>query len=202
MISGCSTRLITIESNPGSTISLVSPASIDSVGELVGKDKAELKVDKIGNKFIKISAPKKIDQIIVITDSLGANTKFNIALKDFPEPEKSAQQPNNDPPKSEPKSKDKNDEKKAEAQDYKLINLSSRLLLRSYQALVKGNFNQAIDLADKLSQISPRAAAPHIITGLSALKQGNKNLAQSSFSKAKALDPEDTDLDKLLELSK
>lgn len=73
-----------------------------------------------------------------------------------------------------------------------------RLLLKGYQALYTKDYNLARELAGQASIIDATLAAPHIITGLAYLKQGQRAQARSAFQKAAALDPADAEIAALL----
>lgn len=77
-------------------------------------------------------------------------------------------------------------------------NRSTRLLLKAYQALYAKDYRMARELAGNASVIDATLAAPHIIAGLAYLREGDKENARTSFNKAKALDPEDAEIDVLL----
>jgi hypothetical protein len=75
-----------------------------------------------------------------------------------------------------------------------------RLLLKAYQALTEKDFNLARELCTKAAQIDPTLAAPLIITGLTYFQEGKRTEARVAFNKAKALDPEDQELNELLRM--
>ena len=75
-----------------------------------------------------------------------------------------------------------------------------RLVLKAYQALSANDYALARDLAKKASEIDATLAGPYIITGLSFYNEGKKQDARLSFNKARALDPEDQDINQLLRM--
>lgn len=77
-------------------------------------------------------------------------------------------------------------------------NRSIRFLLKAYQALYANDFNSAVKLSETASNFDPALSAPHIISGLSYLKQKKFSEAKASFLKAQALDPEDREIEILL----
>ncbi len=77
-------------------------------------------------------------------------------------------------------------------------NRPTRLLLKAYQALYSKDFSLARDLASRASLIDTTLAAPHIITGLAFLKEGDRPKALASFNQAQALDPEDSEIGSLI----
>ncbi|MBC7533281.1 MAG: hypothetical protein H7318_17050 [Oligoflexus sp.] len=81
-------------------------------------------------------------------------------------------------------------------------NRAYRMLLRAYKALTAKDWESTREISKQMSQTQPDAAAPHLLTGLSFLAEGNANKARASFLKAKNLDPEDRDIDELIRLSK
>lgn len=78
-------------------------------------------------------------------------------------------------------------------------NESHRLLLQAYQAITTRDYSLARDLATRIAEISPEVAAPHILRGLIEMQEGNEGKAISYLKRAKALDPNDRDIDTLLE---
>src|SRR5690606_36983453 len=78
------------------------------------------------------------------------------------------------------------------------LNRSLRLLMRAYQALARDDLDQALALAAESSKLEPEIAAPHIVQGIALMKQDKGGSARVAFAKAKALDPGDSDIDRLL----
>ena len=79
------------------------------------------------------------------------------------------------------------------------VNKVSRLVMASYQAIMN-NATQAVEeLAQQIEKESPQTAAPHLLRGLSYLRNQDFPRAKAAFQRAKTLDPGDRDIDKLLE---
>ncbi|MBC7659188.1 MAG: hypothetical protein H7249_05715 [Chitinophagaceae bacterium] len=92
--------------------------------------------------------------------------------------------------------KDGSSEKKPTEIDHRqAINRIMRVLFKSTQALYENNTTAAIELANQAMSMDPNIASPHILRGLAELQSGRTQDAQGSFAKAKALDPENTDVD-------
>ena len=79
------------------------------------------------------------------------------------------------------------------------VNSIMRVILRSYQALFENKFDLAISLSDQALQRASGLSAPHIVKGLALLQKGDKEKALVEFNLAKTSDPEDADLDKMIE---
>ena len=73
-----------------------------------------------------------------------------------------------------------------------------RLLLKSYQALSARNLGLAQELASRASTIDPEIAAPLVIKGIALMQAGDNTAAKAALSNARALDPEDKDIETLL----
>lgn len=78
-------------------------------------------------------------------------------------------------------------------------NQTNRLLLKSYQALSKGENNVAKELANQAKRIDSRISAPYILLGLVYLGEKDYKNAKTNFQVAKTLDPADIEIDKLIE---
>jgi tetratricopeptide (TPR) repeat protein len=77
-------------------------------------------------------------------------------------------------------------------------NRPTRLILKAYQSLYSKDYQLARELAGRAVAIDNTLAAPHIITGLSFLKEGERQKALASFNQAQALDPEDSEIGALI----
>ncbi len=197
----CSVKKITFFSNEPANVSIVPFADASGEGSLVGQAPVTVTVDTINQGYIKVWGENMETQNWIITDLLGENTQANIKLKKIESGEK-----NDDKDKTD-EEKDKEDEKKnqdakKQGEDRSIEqNKNFRLILNAYQALAQSRWQEARDLSSQLSKAMPNIAAPHIITGLSFLSEGNRAAASSAFNIAKTLDPTDADLEKLIRLS-
>ncbi len=77
-------------------------------------------------------------------------------------------------------------------------NRPARLLLKAYQALYSKDYSLARDLATRAGLIDSTLAAPHIIVGLTYLKENDRQKALAAFNQAQALDPEDSEIGSLI----
>jgi tetratricopeptide (TPR) repeat protein len=169
---GCATKKIKINTTEKSTVSLVDPKNLADSGQVIGPVPAEIEVNKIQGRIIKIAADGKLPGYLVVTDVLGVETNAFMTLIDSPE------------------------EKPPEKKDDQ--NLIFRFLLNSYQSLTQRKFDEALKLGEKAEELSKEIAAPHIIKGLAYMGLGNRAQAMTSFRQAKTLDPGDTEIDKLI----
>ena len=80
-------------------------------------------------------------------------------------------------------------------------NPPTRLILKAYQALSSNDNKLAREQASRASVLDQTLAAPHIITGLRYMNEKKKSEARVAFTKAKALDPEDEDIDVLIKMA-
>jgi hypothetical protein len=189
---GCATKRIEIATADPATVSLVNGNNLNEVGEVLGKTPVAIDLNTVKGRVVKVSSPGKVTQYLLVTDLLGDNTKASLRLKDEPKP------PEGD---SGGAAKDEdNKEENKKTFDEKDLNVAHRLLLRAYQALAARKHKTAIEISHKLSQIFPKTSAPHIVEGLALMETGQRDLARSSFIKAKAIDPEDKDIDVLINL--
>ena len=68
------------------------------------------------------------------------------------------------------------------------------MILRSYQAVLEKNFEEARKLSSQLIEVKPRLAAPHILQGMAYYFEGDRTRALASYKQALALDPANADL--------
>lgn len=201
---GCATKKISLATTEKATVSLVNPMRLDEVGEVLGEAPVTIATNQVGGRIIRVSAPGKVTQYIMISDLLGVETKATLNLQDLPKEKEPAQQPQ---PQQQPQQPQPNPEPKKEPSESgkagpKNLNLTHRLLLRAYQALSRQDYAMAQDLANKLAAVSPELAAPLIVKGLALMQEGRKDEARSVLTAAKALDPEDKDIDQLIEITR
>jgi len=181
-IISCATQQIVVETVGKSTVSLVEGTKLTEQGELVGPSPATIKLTDINGRVIKISAPGKLPQYLLITNVLGTETRAKLQLRNETP---AAKDSSGGGPPAPASNQDKN--------------LIFRTLLKAYQALSTDNYKSAIELSDKLKELAPEVAAPHIVKGITYLNMGQKSDALSEFNQAKAMDPSDLDIDKLIE---
>lgn len=88
--------------------------------------------------------------------------------------------------------------KVAEKNTFRNPNILPRLVFMSLRALDRRDFKSANELADQIITTNPEIAIPWVIKGLVKLDEGKKPDAIASFQRAKALDPSDAEIDKIL----
>ncbi len=131
---------------------------------------AKIRVSKLSGKAVKISSTGKSSFFWLLPKTKNGNTQ--IRIKKLPSCETHEENRNR----------------------------PIRFLLKAYQALYSNDFNTAIKMSETASSFDPLLAAPHIISGLSYLKQKKIPEAKTAFLKAQALDPEDKEIEVLLKM--
>lgn len=172
---------IALKTSSPATVSTLEWSDLASKGAVIGKTPLEFDQDKISNKVVKIEGEGKLPQYWVFTNLNGSKIDLQTTLEDAPEGE----------------GENKEDKKEAE-----FLNRNLRLLLNAYESLVSNDYEAAKKIAKSLQDNIPTIAAPHIIVGLANLREGNRAAAHSAFKVAKSLDPSDTAIEKLIEISK
>lgn len=148
-------------------------------GQIIGELPSTIELPKLEGKVVKIASEGFVPQYWIAKDFVASNTKVNISLVPLPE------------------DKEKNAGGKAVN-----TNLAFRLLLKGYGAISKGNLALGRELAAKLEELEPTLAAPHILSGIAFFSEGKKQEARTAFEKAVALDPEDTEIKKMIDATK
>jgi tetratricopeptide (TPR) repeat protein len=175
---GCATKTLTLVSNEKANISLVDYDDQAGEGDLVGETPVAIEVDKLKRQYIRVWGEGIHPQFWVVKPLEDSKTEITLRLD----------------------RKEDTGESDA-ALRLQELNRSFRMMMRAYKALTAKDLETAREISKQINQLQPDVAAPHIITGLSFLAEGNKSKARASFLKAKNLDPEDRDLEELLRLS-
>jgi tetratricopeptide (TPR) repeat protein len=175
---GCASKTLTLVSNEKANVSLVDYDDQAGEGDLIGETPVAIEVDKLKRQYIRVWGEEIHPQFWVVRPLDDAKTEITLRL-------------------------DRRDDAGADDAALRLqeMNRSFRMLMRAYKALTAKDLETAREISKQINQLQPDIAAPHIITGLSFLAEGNKSKARASFLKAKNLDPEDRDLEELLRLS-
>lgn len=191
---GCAAKKVYFESADKAKVNIIDGKDAGSEGRFVGETPIQLPLEQVENKTVRITYQGAIPQYWYFPRSKGDEIRLKIALRPLPVTDDSGKE------SSKPdKDKDKNN-KKDQDKSVRTMNLTHRLLLKSYQALAGNQANEARKLAEELAQLEPLIAAPHIIIGLTYIQQGDKASAQASLKKASVLDPTDRDIDELLKI--
>lgn len=185
-------RSLTIFSNEKAKIMVVQPGE-GATEENIGETPMTIDPKQLEGKFLKVTAEGRIPQIIVFTTLLGGETQLSVNLATF-EPE---EDPNKDKDKDDKPKDDKDGEDKGAS-----LNTIMRMLMKSYQLLANNDAAGAEQSAQDLLKIKADLSSPHIIIGLAKFKRGEKSAAYASFQTAKSLDPDDKEIDRLLEITK
>ena len=189
-IPACASATLTFETEGPAEVSLVTFDHLDGAGKSLGRTPLTVEVDKVSGKAIKITQPGKLPVYWVVADVAGKTNVARVKLLETPQSQN-----------TEAEAKKEPEEAKNPLADIKATtNRVMRLLLRAYQALSGRRYQLASELADKASTIDPEIAAPHVIKGIALMQQGDQEGAKASLTKAKALDPEDLDIDELLKV--
>jgi len=175
---GCATQTLTLVSNEKANISLVDYDDQTGEGDLVGETPVAIEVGKLKRQYIRVWGEGLHPQFWVVKPLDDAKTEITLRLD----------------------RKEDSGESDAAARLQEL-NRSFRMLMRAYKALTSKDLETSREISKQINQLQPDVAAPHIITGLSFLAEGNKSKARAAFLKAKNMDPEDRDIEELLRLS-
>jgi hypothetical protein len=186
----CATKTVTFAVVGTGKVTTVSPDNLDKEGQYLGETPLTIETDKIQGKIVKISQKGKIPAYWIMPDVSGQNLRATLALAD--EPKAPAESLLSE------KSDKKSDSTQKTADSKATINRLMRLLLKSYQALAARNLGLAQELASRASTIDPEIAAPLVIKGIALMQSGDNAAAKAALSNARALDPEDKDIETLL----
>jgi len=156
----------------------VSASKLDEQGTELGETPLTLELDQIQGKVIKITENGKQPFFWMVAEAAGDSTEASIKMT-------------NDG-SARGVSESKGDSKAS-------FNRVLRIIMKAYQALSNKRFKIARELADQASAIDPEIAAPHIIRGIAFFGEGNMSDAKAALSRAQALDPEDKDVDAILQ---
>jgi hypothetical protein len=186
----CATQQVTIETDVPATVSYVSWGDLGGEGDPVGKTPLTLDFVQATGRVIRIDAKGKMPFLWTHSSSTsGQAVTASFKLPEIPKPtggDAALIQLNGDPAGSA-----------AAAAD---LNKTQRVIYRSYRALNDKDYELAQSLAAQAKELAPFLAMPHIVSGVAAMETGKKDEARQSFIKAKALAPEDSDVDELLKM--
>ncbi len=175
---GCASKTLTLVSNEKANISLVDYDDQAGEGDLVGETPVAIEVDKLKRQYLRVWGEGLYPQFWVIKPLEDSKTEITLRM--------------------ERKEESGQGDAAGKIQE---MNRSFRMLMRAYKALTAKDLETSREISKQINQLQPDLAAPHIITGLSFLAEGNKSKARAAFLKAKNLDPEDRDIEELLRLS-
>jgi hypothetical protein len=172
-ICSCASSQYKISTDSPATVTILDQKRLQPLGK-PQKTPHMLDAEATTGKVIKVEAKGKIPQYWVFSAPKGDELHAQLKLSDLP--------PSNE----------------GEVEKTRDANVSHRLLMKSYQAFATGDLEKAKTIATELKTVAPKIAAPSVILGLISLRQGDKNAARLLFEQAKALDPQDSDIEKLL----
>ncbi len=196
LLSGCKKRTVAVKTNVNSTINIVDFKRPNSKGKVYGKTPKKISMSKLKGKFIRLSSKGYEPQNWVFTDLISRKIDLSTKLEKVVVDENLK----NKDKKEEPNNIQ--EEKQRKAQEVKSNNRLARMIMRSYVSFTNKKYRDSFELANQLASLFPNLAAPLIIKGLIFLEQNKKKAARISFLKAKNLDPEDKDIDKLIGYAK
>lgn len=180
-LSACATDSITFNASQKATLSLVSLSDPSGEGQILGELPSTIEVEKLEGKVVKINAEGFVPQYWIAKDFVADSTKVNIALTPLEEGAGG---------------------KGGGSGKGGSSNLAFRILMKGYGAISKGDNKLGRELAEKLQEIDPTLAAPHILTGIAFFNEGKKSEAKTAFEKALALDPEDLEIKKMIDATR
>lgn len=169
----CRHSLIRIESSDNAKVDIVEWDNLNGIGIAKGNVPVEFPREEVESKVLRVSGKGKLPLHVYMFEPKGEIIVTKIQLDDVP-------------------TKSSSDDEE---------NLIFRLLIRSYQELTKKNWNESIALAEQMSKLRPKLAAPHILIGMALLKNGRADEARNSLVKARALDPSDPIINEMIESS-
>lgn len=178
-LGACATPSLTLVSNEKVNISLVSYDDQGGEGDLIGETPIAIELPKLKKQYVRVWGEGVQSQYWIVKPLTDGKNEITLRVERREEPDDSDEQ--------------------AKILE---LNRSNRMLMRAYKALTAKDWESAREVSKQLSQASPDASAPHILTGLSYLAEGVPAKARASFLKAKNLDPDDRDIDELIRLSK
>lgn len=176
---GCSTPTLTLVSNEKVNISLVDFDDQAGEGDVIGETPIAIEVAKLKKQYIRVWGDGVQSQYWIVKPLTEGKNELTLRVE----------------------RKEEKDDGDAQAKIQEQ-NKAYRMLMRAYKALTAKDWESTREISKQLTQAQPDAAAPHLLTGLSYLAEGNQAKARASFLKAKNLDPEDRDIDELIRLSK
>ena len=179
----CVTRVVNFRTTGPGQVSVLESGKLDAPADPLGNTPLTVEVDKLAGKVVKITQPGAAPVYWVVSDLVAERTDANIAFV------------------ADGSASNNSDQDGAAGINSKATaNRVVRLLLKSYQSLASKRFNEAKELAKQAAAIDPQVAGPHVIEGLVYFQEGKTPEARTALLKAKVLDPEDKDIDELLEV--
>jgi hypothetical protein len=178
IIFGCSsTPSVSFRSDLDASLTAVSFNNPQSTGQKLGTTPITVPLSSLRKGPIRIQSPGLPEQYWIFTDVRENSLEIELKL--------AGQRPQN-----------------AGTCSADTMNQQGRLLLMAYEALTRSDFRTTLQIADQLSGIAPSVAAPHILSGIAFMQTSQNDKALSSFTRAKALDPSDKNIDRLLQALK
>jgi tetratricopeptide (TPR) repeat protein len=174
----CASQTLTFKTEGTATISSVSLLNLNEEIERLGTTPLTiaLKDDRLqAYKFIQNG---KEPLFWVIADKLGDQNEVFIKLRDQQSSQIESPREN--------------------ACNQSTTNRSMRLIMAAYKALIDQEYEIALGLAEQATKIDPQLSAPLLIRGMALLPQGKIEEAQKAFAQAKAIDPDDPEIDSLM----
>lgn len=182
-LGGCTTPSVTLSSDqPAEVASLTFPVGGPPKRESLGKTPLTLEKAKVEGLMLEIKGTDTKPFVLYVPRTDSADNEIKVELEKAVTPQ--------DP--SQPATKS------TESDPTQVINRIMRVIFKSTQALYENDNASAIELADQAIAMNPNIAGPQIIKGLAELNSGRTQEAKASLAKAKALDPENTDIDEIV----
>jgi hypothetical protein len=182
LTSSCATKSITFRADSAARVSLVTFDDLNDESAVLGPTPVTIAMKDLTGKVVKIAEPGKQSLYWVVSESAGDQVEARVKLIDAPAPAKLGGGVDARAPDGDTKFRE---------------NRVLRLVMKAYKALSGKRFALASEMADQATKIDPEIAAPFVIKGIAQLQLGDRAGATASFAKAKALDPEDSDIDRL-----
>ena len=167
----CSTPQVNFQSGLDVVLTAKKIGDFNDKGEIL-KPNTPMSVDDLKDKMVEISFKDKAPYYWVMYQPSSGDITVKVDSPDFL------------------KAPDKNAMRNP--------NILPRLVFMSLRALDRRDFKAANEFADQMIATNPEVAIPWVIKGLVRLDEGKKTDAIASFQRAKALDPGDGEIDKIL----
>ena len=171
----CAGPTVTFQLKGEARVELVEPDKLELSGEDLGKTPITIANERLVGKVVKIfrAGTKPMFWYFVADDADETNIQIDIS--------------------------DDSVFGKLDAEAPGLANFTHRMLLKSYKALADKRYKEAIEISKSITSVSPGIAAPYIVQGLALAASGDTVNARSVLARARELDPEDTDIRRLLQ---
>jgi hypothetical protein len=176
-VMGCASgSRVSFKSDLDATLTLVSFDNPQGAGKRIGNTPLTLPMSALRAGPLRIQSPGLPEQYWVFTDPKETSLEIDLHLANGRTTDNSC--------------------------SVDTLNQQARLILMAYEALTRSDVKTALQLAEQLSSMSPGVAAAHILSGIAFMQSKQNDKATAAFTRAKALDPADKNIERLLQAVK